>query len=226
MRGQSNLGVAPPRKSDTFAVTENGQRLRVQAGELSPGNFRIAGIDLAREQDALDQAARVLGTVETKATGDASNFEETACYWSADSDDPTVLLLGKGEVDYFFNLMSRDTVRNQTQYCLPSLKISRSLSTGSGLRLGETPDQVIAILGLPTRRSRNTTLGAMVLAYDFETTKKTAPLDLARFRQKNPDMSEHDLEANFGSYSLGESIKATFERGTLSELWVDWTAQY
>ncbi|HEX5432430.1 MAG TPA: hypothetical protein VFW83_10720, partial [Bryobacteraceae bacterium] len=177
-------------------------------------------------QDVLDQAARVLGPVKTTATGDASTFQETACYRSAVSDDLTVILFGKGEVDYSFDLTSRDTVRKQAQHCLTSATISRALATASGLRLGETQDQVIAILGLPTRRSRNATLGTTVLAYNFQTTKGTAPLDLARFHQRNPEMSEHDLEINFGSYSLEESIRATFKRGSLSELWVDWSAQY
>jgi hypothetical protein len=227
MRGQTNSAVAPHRKSDTFAKTENGRRVRVQRGELAVGNFQITGVDLARDQEnLLDQAARILGRVGTTMTGDASTAQETACYRSADRGDSTVLLFGKGEVDYSFKLTSSDAVGDQAKHCLPSPKINRSLATGAGLRLGETPDQVIAILGLPTRRSQNTTLQQTVLAYDFQTRKKTAPRDLARFRQENIGMSEHDLEVNFGSYSLEQSIRATFERGSLAALLVDWSAQY
>lgn len=226
MRGQSTLGAAPPRKSDTFAATENGRSIRVQQGELPASNFQIIGVDLTRDQDVLDQAARILGRVRTTATGDASTFQETACYRSADRDDPTVLLVGKGEVDCSFKLTSSDPLRNQRANCMPSAKISSLLATGSGLRLGDTPDQVIALLGQPTRRSRNTTLGRTVLVYDFETTKITAPRDLAKIREEHPGMSEHDIEANFGSYGLEESIQATFERDSLTDLLVDWSAQY
>jgi hypothetical protein len=226
MRGQANSGVAPPRKSDSFAVTENGRKVRVQRGELPAGNFQIAGIDLASDLDVLHQAASILGRVGTTATGNASTFEETACYRSVDRNDPTVLLFSRGEVDYSFKLTSGDAVRNQKAHCFPLARISRLLATGSGLRLGETPEQVIALLGLPTRRSGNATLGRPVLVYDLETSKKTTPRDLARFRQQNPGMSEHDLEVNFGSYSLEESVRATFERGSLVALWVDWSAQY
>ena len=223
---QSSEFQQAPRKSDTFAVTESGQKVRVQRGELPAGSFQIAGVDLASNQDVLDQAARILGHVATSRTGDASDSEETACYRSARRDDPTVLLFGKGEVDYSFELTSRGALRKKTGRCLPSVKVSRSMATVSGLRLGETPDQVIAHLGLPTRRVHEKRLGRTVLFYDFDTTKKTSPRDLARFRRQNPGTSEYEFEENFGSYNLAESIRATFERGSLTGLWVDWSAQY
>jgi hypothetical protein len=226
MHAQANSGVAPPRESDTFAETETGQKIRIQRGELPAGNFQIAGVDLARDEDVLHQAARILGRVGTTATGDASTFEETACYRSADRNDPTVLLFGKGEVDYSFRLTLNDAVRIQSAKCLRSPKISRYSVTGSGLRLRDTPEQVLALLGPPTRRLENKVLQRMVLVYDFETTKKTTSRELARFRRENPGMSKYDIEKNFGSYSLEESIRATFERGSLAELWVDWSAQY
>lgn len=220
VRGQ----VAPPKKSDAFAVTENGRHIRVQQGELPTGNFQIAGVNLARDQDVLEQAARILGRAKTTATGDASTFQKTACYRSADADDPTVLLFSNGEVDYSFELTSNHALANKAR-CLPSPKIIRSLATGSGLRLGETPAHVIALLGLPTRRTRNNALDRTVLVYDFETKKKTAPRDFVKMREKHPDMTEHDLDVNFGSYSLEETMQATFESGSLLDLRVDWSAQ-
>jgi hypothetical protein len=226
VRGQANSGVAPPRKGDTFAVNDDGRKIRMQHGELPSANFQIADVDLAGHEGVLDQAARILGRVSTKATGDASTALETACYRSADRGDSTILQFGRGEVQYSFELTSGGTTRNQRFPCLPSVKISRQLATASGLRLGETPDQAIAVLGLPTRRSSNATLGRMVLAYQFETMKKTAPRDLAEIRKQHPEMSEQEFVAGYSLYNLEESIHATFVRGILTDLAVDRLAVY
>ena len=49
--GQDALAVVQPQKGDTFATDEHGRKFRIQHGELAKGNFQIAGMDLAREED-------------------------------------------------------------------------------------------------------------------------------------------------------------------------------
>ena len=83
---------------------------------------------------------------------------------------------------------------------------------GSRLHLGMTPAQVIAILGKPTRRREKE------LLYSFLVTKKTSPKDLKQARERNPQMSEEDFQANYGSYDLGTGVLAKFKDSKLTYL--------
>jgi hypothetical protein len=224
--GQQKLQIAPAKKSDSYAVEENGRRIRVQQGELARGNFQIAGVDLERDgEGVLKQAARVLGPAKTRATGDAALSDERACYQSLDSNDQTRLYFHEGEVAFWFVLSSEAPTSERGDVCRPSRKITRDIATASGLRLGQTEEQVIAILGLPTRRSHNTKTGHEFMAYEYETKKSAGPDELARARREHPDMNEDQLMVNdYGYYDLGESIRARFTNRLLTELTVSWVA--
>jgi len=221
--GQVQAGIAPPQKSDTFEANENGQKLRVQYGELAKGNFQIAGVDLASEEDVFKQATRILGPVQTRETGDAGDADERACYRPTDKSDATRLYFHAGEVGAWFVLSSTTPASEREDVCRPSSRIARDLKTTSGLHLEQTEEQVIAILGLPTRRSRNANTGMDSMAYEYETKKKSSSSDLARARQAHPDMSEQELLSNYGSYDVSESIEMKFAGGLLTELNVSWS---
>ena len=51
---QVQLEVAPPAKSDTYAVTLDGGKERVQRREVASANFRISGVDLVSRVIAYD----------------------------------------------------------------------------------------------------------------------------------------------------------------------------
>jgi hypothetical protein len=221
--GQENAGVAPPRKSDTFE-TDDGRRVRIQHGELAKGNFQIAGVDLASEEDIFKQAARILGSVETRETGDASESDERACYRPIDKSDATRLYFHAGEVGVSFVLSSTTPASERDDVCRPSNKVARDLKTASGLHLGQTEEQVIAILGLPTRRSHNAKTGFDSMAYEYETKKRSSASDLANARKAHPRMSEQELMDNYGFYFLSESIEMKFAGGSMTELRVSWMA--
>ena len=80
--------------------------------------------------------------------------------------------------------------------------VSRSLATASGLQLGMTSAQVIAIIGKPTKRRENE------LVYSFSVGKKTSAKDLKDARERNPEMSEKEFQANYGHYDLGTGVLA------------------
>lgn len=82
----------------------------------------------------------------------------------------------------------------------------------SGLHLGMTPAQVIAILGKPSRQRENE------LLYSFLVTKETSPQDLKQARERNPQMSEEDFKANYGSYDLGTGVLPKFKDSKLTYL--------
>jgi hypothetical protein len=219
------LQVAPPRENDTFATGERGHEFRVQHGELATGHFQIAGVDLTFEEDVFKQAARVLGPVQIRSTGDAADADGRVCYRPTDKDDATRLYFHAGEVTEWFVLSSATPASERTDVCRPSSKVSKSLSTASGLHLGQTVKQVIAILGLPTRRSHDAKTGFDAMTYEFETRKKASISEMAAARKANPGMTEEKLLESYGYDDLEESIELKFSEGLLTELNVSWSAQ-
>jgi len=221
---QEPVAVAPPSKTDTFAGDEPGHKIRVQRGELPKGNFQIAGIDLAAHKEVLDQAVDSLGKTATHASGDASTALEEACYQSSDRNDGTLLIIQRGEVSPSFVLAADRSYWKWSTPCRRSTKVTRQISTASGLRLGLTQEQVIAVLGLPTSRMQNHKLHSDSISYDFEMRKRTSQTWLMRSRRQHPEMSEKELEQNYGHYDLWESINAEFVNNSLVTLVVNWSA--
>jgi hypothetical protein len=224
VKGQESAAIAPPSNTDTFAETDSGHRIRVQHGELAKGNFQIAGVDLAGDTEALDQAARSLGTTSIHRSGDASASLAEACYQADGKDDNTLLIMQRGEVSPSFVLTVDRSYWKWKTACRKTWKVNKQITTASGLRLDLTQEQVLAILGLPTRRSHSPKIHRDSMAYEFLTRKKTDPKSFLRARQVHPEMSERDLEENYGKYDLSESINIEFLNGSLVLLEVGWSA--
>jgi hypothetical protein len=97
------------------------------------------------------------------------------------------------------------------------------------LHLGQTQEQIIAILGLPTSHSRNLQNHRDDLTYSLEVKKKTTPRELAqRFKleqQHNPGFSMNDIQEEWKSYGLEVYIHAVFINDALTNLTVSWSAQ-
>jgi len=225
IQSQQKPEIAPPSKSDSFATDEKGRKFRVQHGELAKENFQIAGVDLVREGEVIKQAARIIGPVQTRATGDASTGDERSCYKPVDKGDSTRLYFHEGEVDSWFVLSSEAPPAERADVCRPSRSVARGISTASGLHLGQTEEEVIALLGLPTRRSHNAKTGAESLVYDYEIEKKASTHQLENARRENPSMGEQELLRNYGSFEQLELVKAEFAGDALAQLQVDWSAQ-
>jgi len=228
--GQQKPQIAPPSKSDSFGTDENGKKFRVQHREIAGTNFQVAGVDLAARAEVLEQAARTLGRVETKATGDAADFLEEACYRPMEENDRTRLIFQRGEVSPSFVLSSEPTGWKWKTPCKRSPKITRGLATASGLHLGQTQEQVIAILGLPTTHHRNTQIGRDDLAYELQskrwmTSRELAPL-LKDELKKHPKLDQSLWIRNYGFYSLWVSIDAKFINDKLSNLRILWSETY
>jgi len=170
--GQMSPEIAPPAKSDTYAVTVDGKRLRVQHREIAGTNFRLSGVDLASKEEVLQQAAKLFGKSPSVLSGDASTSNEQICYRSATENDNTYLIFGRGEVDSSLILSSDGSVWKGDHICTRSGKVTRSMATDSGLSLGLTQAQVIAILGLATRHNQDIQMHSDALIYSIESKKK------------------------------------------------------
>jgi hypothetical protein len=230
VKGQEKPQVAPPAKSDSYAKDENGRKFRVQHREVAGTNFQIAGVDLTANEEVLTQAARIFGKVETLATGDASTFMERACYRSANEKDGTRIIFERDEVSPSFVLSSEISSWKWKTPCKRSPKISQILGTASGLHLGQTEEQVIAILGLPTRRSRNVKNGRDALVYELDVKRKMTPEEVAPFLKDelklHPDLDQREYIREYGFYDLSEFIRAMFVDGKLTNLAIRWSEMY
>lgn len=227
--GQVSKDIAPHKAFDTFLTDQNnGKKVRVQRGELASTNFQIAGVDLTLNGELMGRAARVLGKVATTASGDAADYDEQACYRSAVANDGTHLIFGRGEVNVYFVLSIDGSARKKNAVCLRSERVTLDTATESGLKLRQTEEQVIAVLGLPTSRSGASKGKREELRYEFETRKHVAPQELARqlkeALKKDPTLNRKEFHDSYDFLDLDESIRAQFVDDKLVQLTVSWVA--
>jgi hypothetical protein len=194
----------------TSRSPDSDESIKPQERELARPNFQVLGVNLG--ETMFSRAAAKLGKAATIERGDASTGRRQVCYSSPGIQDKVHLIFERGEVEYTFYLFSGGPNWEGSDRCVNSKAISTSLVTASGLRLGLTPAQVIAILGKPTKQRENE------LVYSFSIRKKTSPQDLKEARERNPEMSEKDFQENFGHYDLGTGIDAKFVASKLTYL--------
>ncbi len=195
----------------TSRSSDSGEEIKTQERELASPNFRVLGVTTLGDS-MFSRAASKLGKATTVERGDASTGRRQVCYSSPGPQEKVHLIFEQGEVGYTFYLFADGPAWEGADRCVASNAISRSLATASGLHLGLTPTQVIAILGKPTRRRENE------LVYSFLIRKKTSPKDLKDARERNPEMSEKDFQANYGYYDLGTGVVAKFSDSKLTYL--------
>jgi hypothetical protein len=128
-------------------------------------NFTILGIDLG-DNDPLEKVTAKLGKAQLVERGDASTGRHQIC--DASVNDPRIhLIFERGEVTDSFYLFADGPDWSGSNLCLKSNLLTESVSVASGLRLGQTPAEVRAILGSPSVVAGNKVI------YSFAVRKKT-----------------------------------------------------
>lgn len=133
---------------------------------------------------------------------------------STESNEKMYLIFEQAEVGYTFYLFIAGRPWYGENRCAPSKFVSRTLATESGLHLGLSPSQVIAILGKPTLRYP----GGLI--YSLHATKRTSAKDLQSAHKFHPELNDEDLVKEYGSYDLGVGIDARFAKSQLVYLGV------
>ncbi len=187
---------------------EGDQSIRTQERELPATNFRLLGIEVGDKMFA--EAEAKLGKATHVVRGDAGTAREQVCYVSAGDGEKLYLVFEQGEVESGFYLFNRGPDWSGSDQCAPSKLITKSISSSSGLRLGLTPEQVVAILGRPSKHRS----GEWV--YSLHAAKKTSAEDLKKARQNNPGMSEKEIQENYSSYDLNVAVRLKFENSKLT----------
>jgi hypothetical protein len=210
---QTDDAVRLQDNSDWWSIRRNSdsdESIKPQERELARPNLQVLGVNLG--ETMFSRAAAKLGKAAVIERGDASTGREQVCYASPGGGGKVYLIFEKGEVGYTFYLFADGPAWEGADRCVASKTISRSLATASGLHVGQTPTQVMAILGKPTKRLENE------LVYSFLVKKKTSPQDLKEARERNPEMSEKDFQENYGYYDLGTGVDAKFIDSKLTYL--------
>jgi hypothetical protein len=184
--------------------------LESEQREFANSNFQIMGVGLGDKM--FGNAVEKLGRAKAIKRGDAASGRTQVCYASSSRDEKTRLVFEEGEVRFAFYLFLDGPTWHGSEYCVTSNRISSNPSTGSGLRLGQTRDEVIAILGKPTRQTEDE------IVYAFSVRKTTSSKDLAETRRQHPEMTEKELEGNYGFYYLRADIRAKFTGTKLTYL--------
>lgn len=112
--------------------------------KIDPGNFEIAGIRLGTS--TIQDLERILGPARATKAKDPEN--SLMCYASSEPDR-TVLQFENWTDPIEFRLFKGST--ELLKGCLRTEQVSSSIATASGLRLGLVGDQVLALLGQPTK---------------------------------------------------------------------------
>jgi hypothetical protein len=192
--------------------------IAAQKREPSASNFRILGLDLG--DDLFGKATAKLGKAQQVERGDASTGRSQACYSSVQDHPRIHLVFEKGEVADSFYLFADGPDWKGSNFCFRSNLVTENLSIASGLRLGQTPAEVKAILGKPSASIGNK------IVYSFEVQKKTPVGDFDRLRQRYPELSDEELHREYEFYSLGVYVEARFAQSKLTYLAVLKTEAY
>jgi hypothetical protein len=221
MSKQTQPTVRLEDNSDWWSLTkENASDVAIefQERDLPRSNFRILGIDL--DKGLMDRAKEKLGVATIVERGDASTGRYQLCYMSSDDISKTYLIFETGEVNDAFYLFRGGTPWNGNDECSATKVVSSRLSTASGLHLGLTPSQVIAILGRPTNRRKGE------LGYAAHTRKKTSAAELNEWRKQQPQMSDKEFKANYEFYDLSVGIVLKFVNSKLTYISISKSATY
>lgn len=186
--------------------------------EPATSNFRILGIKVG--DDMFNEAWAKLGKAQRVDRGDASSGRSQICYESVQGRPKIRLVFESGEVTDFFYLFADGPDWNGSDLCSKSNLLTENLSVASGLRLGQSSDQVRAILGKPSVESRQR------IIYSIQLEKETLASDFAKLRRQHPELSEDDLRRNYASYTVSAYIEARFAKSKLNYLAVSKSETY
>ncbi len=150
--------AAPPQNTDSdwWSLTrrlDSNEGIKTQEREIAPSNFRIAGVDV--DDDFFRHAAETLGKASVISRGDAATFRAQACYVFEKGANRVYLIFEQGEVNNPFYLFSDGPPWEGSEECAPADVSFSRLLTGSGVRLGQTPSELIKVFGRPSLRGKN-----------------------------------------------------------------------
>jgi len=103
----------------------------------------------------------------------------------------------RGELENSFYLFAHGPDWSGSDRCVPSKLISTSLSTASGLHLGQTRQQLEAMLGKPSVAHEKTSV------YSFEVERTITPAEFKKLYPNSPSTPNETLTYSRGGPNRG-----------------------
>jgi hypothetical protein len=204
--------------SDVWSLTVNSgdfQNVKIQNRDLADANFQILGITL--NDYMFSPMFQILGKTSLVERGEATNGgRQQACYVSAPPGPKVYLIFERGGINSVFYFFSEGQAWRGQESCASSPLVGPAIATASGLRLGESPSEVTAILGTPAvRRDQE-------LIYYVFAQRKTPARMLKMMHEAHPNLNVNSFE----SLKIQAQIRATFVDSKLTSLAVARAAAY
>jgi len=167
---------------------------------IASTNLTILGFTLG--QNEITDVESKLGKAPSS---DSSRHDMMQHCYQSTGPDRTILVLE----DWVGTLSGFRLFRSGTtkQDCARTAAVTADISTASGLKLGLTREQVLAILGTPTRALSNQ------IIYRSETTRHMTANELARFKKAYPGEDISGLDV-----FLTTEIKVGFKDSKVSSI--------
>ena len=188
-------------------------REEVKAGNsnLNEENFSIGELQMGKS--GINDIRRRFGKATVVERGDASTDRRQLCYVSQTGREPVYIVFEFGEDMSNFYLFTGGKAWKGERMCVKSAKVSKSLGTASGLKLGLSPDAVKAILGQPDATRDD------ALAYSREVKRKASPAQIERQRNEYPErLTQAQAQEKFGTYTAVAYVETKFTGAKLSYL--------
>ena len=205
----NSQGLAPQHLEDNsdwwsnFNSASGAGKVTSPKRNISEKNFQVLGVVLGDEM--LSLAGTEFGSVRPIVRGEAARFREQACYVLPVKE---YLIFEQGEVSETYYLFADGETWTGQDSCVPVARAPNTVSTGSGLRLGQTPEQVMAILGQPNERTQDQ------FRYVVEFKRSATAEEIAQFRKEHPELNEQQLHKN-SDFNVAVSIVARFAQSKL-----------
>ncbi len=196
--------------------------------KISDSNCQILGVKLGVKDDQpmYNRIMAKLGRATVVARGDAHYSRAQVSYVSTKNKDNVYLVFEEGEMDTSFYVFTGERSWKGSNYAASSALISGTMATASGLHLGQSPEQIIAILGKPNFRNKSE------LYYSFLSKVKIPEKDLKKSWQKyrtyNQNMSYEQYRQFYEFESHSVVILTRFDASKLIYLAVsrsDWKGE-
>jgi hypothetical protein len=166
---------------------------------IGPGSLTLLGFTLAKNE--IGDVERRLGSARASA---AQQHDMTQRCYESNGTDHTVVVFRDwvGTLSGFSIYTAASNPR-----CTKTSLVRSDISTASGLKLGLSPEQVIQILGKPTRRAGSQ------FVYEDRSEKPLTAEEVADYRRTHPGETGSDLHIwNF------TEIKLRFRNSRLSSI--------
>jgi hypothetical protein len=185
----------------------------------TPGaHLKILGVGIGENQ--FQELTERLGEAPVISRGETDSSRSQVCYMSTDENERVYVTFEEGPVSHAFYLFRSRKPWAGAEYCVATREISPDLEAGSGVHLGQSQREVLAILGPPSLIDEDR------LVFNRGTLEHTPADQLQEFHQRMPGLTEQQVKELFGTFNRTVFMEARFLDRKLSYLAVAEMSQF